>query len=168
MNANKKWGGSGETNLCSAFQQMNLDRDLIDLGFTGLAYTWKSKPNSNGGVYERLDRVMCSTEWFIEYPSAVVLHLPRWFSDHAPILFMTHRHLNKKNKVYRFEFFWLDHPDFMKVVAEAWNKEAGGVTAKLKDMAEIFKKWSRKEFGHISNEISIAQRKLVEVQKMAH
>ncbi|KAJ4827481.1 hypothetical protein Tsubulata_006828 [Turnera subulata] len=55
--------------------------NLLDLGFTGCKFTWKS-----GSKKARLDRFVCNTAWRVKNPEVTVFHLARTGSDHNPLL----------------------------------------------------------------------------------
>jgi endonuclease/exonuclease/phosphatase family metal-dependent hydrolase len=47
-------------------------------------YTWaNSLPNL---TYEKLDRILISTEWELNHPLSTFVALPRAISDHTPLL----------------------------------------------------------------------------------
>ncbi|KAI3452547.1 hypothetical protein Pfo_009211 [Paulownia fortunei] len=63
------------------FGDMITDCGLIDAGFEGQCFTWTNKR-----VWERLDRILYSDAWLHAFESTKVTHLPRTWSDHAPLL----------------------------------------------------------------------------------
>ncbi|PNT75667.1 hypothetical protein BRADI_1g36516v3 [Brachypodium distachyon] len=63
---------------------------LIDLGYSGPAYTWSNRRYSSTPLYERLDRFFANPKWSDMFPNANVYNLPIMLSDHAPVLAMLH------------------------------------------------------------------------------
>lgn len=61
------------------------DSNLMNLGFHGTRFTWISKHN-NGIVMERFNRFLCNPVWKTCFEETTILHLPRVYSDHNPIL----------------------------------------------------------------------------------
>ena len=59
---------------------------LFDLGFVGSKFTWHKTYLDGGIVWERLDRAVCTTEWFNLFPATKVKTLVCASSDHSPIL----------------------------------------------------------------------------------
>lgn len=59
---------------------------LVDLGFSGNPYTWDNMRECMAAIRERFDRALVNPPWINEFPQTKVLHLPRIFSDHSPIV----------------------------------------------------------------------------------
>ena len=93
---------------------MQLFRDVIDecgfmdLGFTGVQFTWKKHFFDGHSVWERLDRGLATREWMLKFAGTRVHHLPSFTSDHNP-LWIVSRDLIFSNttKPFRFEEMWL-------------------------------------------------------------
>lgn len=71
------------------FQKMAQDAALLDLGYRGPAYTWSNNQPNNTLIMQRLDRALANAPWTALFPSAAMYHLPRFNSDHHPILLRT-------------------------------------------------------------------------------
>jgi hypothetical protein len=75
-------------------------------------------------TYEKLDRVLVSTEWEQKYPLATVDALSREISDHTPLLLCTGEESQpKKQPVFKFELGCLLREDFFEIVAKVWSSE---------------------------------------------
>jgi len=59
---------------------------LFDLGFTGPRFTWCNNRSEEARVWSRIDRCLANGDWISLFPDALVKHLPRSGSDHAPLL----------------------------------------------------------------------------------
>ena len=68
-----------------------------------------------------LDRVIANTDWAALSPLATVRTLPKPVSDHTPILLDTGGNQTPPPKLFRFEKWWLDYPDFSDLVAKVWS-----------------------------------------------
>ncbi|KAJ4825140.1 hypothetical protein Tsubulata_008675 [Turnera subulata] len=108
-------GRPGQAN--SLFVDCLLKTNLLDVGFAGCTFTWKS-----GIQRARLDRFLCNSVWCTQFPEASVLHLPRVGSNHCPILIRNGSSPPPiANCPFRFQAAWLTHQDFPQFVSENWN-----------------------------------------------
>lgn len=87
IHPNEKWGRgppclSRIDNFCALVKQCG----LMDLGYSGPAYTWTNKHFTTNRTFERLDRCLGNADWCQAFPNTVVYHLPMLYSDHTPIL----------------------------------------------------------------------------------
>jgi hypothetical protein len=103
--------------------------DLREIEMSGRKITWaNSLPTP---TYEKLDRVLISTEWEQKYPLATVNALCREFSDHTPLLLYSgdeNKNKNQNQSHFKFELGWLLRDDFFELVSEVWKKENKGGT----------------------------------------
>lgn len=87
------------------------------MGFVGPGFTWSNGVVTNDPIFERLDRGICTPDWFFMFQENGVLHLPRISSDHAPVLVNTYKTNKRKRKHNnKFEYYWIEHPAFKDVV----------------------------------------------------
>jgi endonuclease/exonuclease/phosphatase family metal-dependent hydrolase len=92
--------------------------DLRELELSGRQFTWAN--NLQVPKYEKLDRILVSTEWELKFPRVSVQSLPRGISDHTPLL-LDSGSLSQPNKcVFKFELAWLFKDGFHEKVAEVW------------------------------------------------
>jgi hypothetical protein len=70
-----------------------------------------------------LDHFLVAEELIERDPSMESLILPKAGSDHWPISFFLDTGATPKYKPFRFEKFWLSHPDFHQL-AKSWWAEA--------------------------------------------
>jgi len=61
--------------------------DLREIELTGQQFTWAN--SLTDPTYEKLDRVLVTTEWELKYPLVTVHALDRGVSDHTPLLLET-------------------------------------------------------------------------------
>lgn len=69
-----------------AFQQWIHGNGLVDLGHHGPAYTWSNKQGGRAAISSRLNRMLASIQWAMQYPESAVFHLPCFNSDHMLVL----------------------------------------------------------------------------------
>ena len=123
LSSEDKYGGN-QINLNRAMEFKDcLDNcNFLDLGFAGPKFTWTNKRPLTNLILERLDRCFANPRWRMLYPEATVTHLPRTFLDHCPVLIeVIGSRTNVVNKPFYFHTMWLLHPQFPKVVEDAWS-----------------------------------------------
>jgi hypothetical protein len=135
--------------------------ELMDLGYTGTAWTFEKKVA--GGTYcrVRLDRALASASWSERFPLAELEHLTAAASDHSPILL---RHApteqqSLQSKVFRYEAMWESHQDFRPMINDAWGYNTctsmHGLEEKLKGLSCALSVWGRDTFGSVRKERDI-------------
>ncbi|KAK9951381.1 hypothetical protein M0R45_006828 [Rubus argutus] len=123
--------------------------NLIDLGFVRTKFTW-----SNKHTKIRLDCALVTATWSDIFPHSKVNILPPSLSDHSPIVLqISTRSIVQKNNVhcFRFESFWLQHPECDQVVQSEWQSPFGGlpmfnVSQKIKSTCFSLDLWQRTTF----------------------
>lgn len=85
-NAEKKGGQLKSSCSMGMFRDALYSCKLRDLGFIGSAFTWSNGRQGKDNIMERLDRATATKEWIDRYPGNTVRHLPRFKSDHSPIV----------------------------------------------------------------------------------
>ena len=91
---------------------------------TGRRFTWaNSLPEP---TYEKLDRVLMSTDWEDKYPLVTVRALERIedLSDHAPLLLSTGTLKSNVRHRFKFELGWLLRDGFDDMVKRVWSCKA--------------------------------------------
>ena len=134
---------------------------FMDLGFTGLEFTWHSRRHGHL-VWERLDRGVANYDWLSKFPATTVRHLHCYSSDHRPISIS----LNPNNeaqrwsrRLFRFEEMWLADSGCSDTMLRAWQADQQGtpmfkVTKKLKKCKKMLKSWSKEHFGSFKSQIA--------------
>ena len=104
----------------------------MDLDFKGFPYTWCKLYRNGVSIWERLDRVVASYEWFSKFPSSWVHHIDSTTSDHK-ILWVELSDLDfqKKKKVFRFEEMWLADKGCGELVEGIWQANYDVVEVQL-------------------------------------
>ncbi|XP_050280869.1 uncharacterized protein LOC126721842 [Quercus robur] len=150
LSSEEKLGGN-QINLNRALEFIEcLDNcNFLDLGFAGPKFTWTNKKTVTSLILERLDRCFANPSWRMLYPEAIVTHLLRTFSDHCPVLIeLLDTRTNATNKPFRFHTMWLLHPQFPKVVEEAWFGDRS-LSSAIFDFTSKVKKWNTEVFGNL-------------------
>lgn len=83
----KNKGGNLENNFhMGLFRNAVSKYRLRGMDFLGASFTWSNGRGGKENIQERLDRVLATSEWIELFPNRQVRHLPRYKSDHAPIV----------------------------------------------------------------------------------
>lgn len=95
-----------------------------DLGYVGPKFTWTRGLTAENFKGARLDRALCTLEWFNMFANTTVTHLPSVNSDHTPVLIQMNREgMNKVNRRFTFQAAWTLHKDFMNVMNNNWDEQ---------------------------------------------
>lgn len=148
-------------NICNRIS-MRLFRDTLvrcnlrDVGFTGPPFTWSNGRKGGDNVMERLDRVVANSVWLDLFLVRQVHHLPRYKSDHAPIILECSKenaNLNeqKQPRKFRLEHMWLEHPEFGETMKRSWNDSYMGenLMEKLQRCGVGLTQWADRTFGSV-------------------
>ncbi|KAK4273760.1 hypothetical protein QN277_017095 [Acacia crassicarpa] len=141
------------------FQKVVSDCNLIDLEFKGSKFTWcNNRPNAL--VRERLDRALGNAAFRDDFDHAMVFNVEPLGSDHHALVVDCWYCEEKSPKQFKFEASWVQHEEFLQIVAEGWNGVEGIVDNKMKDLIrrlEACKKhllrWSKSAFPNFKKVI---------------
>ena len=123
--------------------------NILDLGFSGLKYTWSNQRKISNLILEMIDRCFANPTWRLLYPEASVMHLHKVFSYHYPVLMELCNSLAEvRNKPFRFQSMWMLHPDFPRVVKESWGREQL-LTDAISGFTRQAKQWNVNVFGNL-------------------
>jgi hypothetical protein len=96
---------------------------LVDIENNNGTFTWSNSRSENQHVSCRLDRFLV-TEALIERDLCMEsLILPKVGSAHWPITLQLDIEATPKFKPFRFEKFWLTHPDFQQLSKTLWIQD---------------------------------------------
>ncbi|KAL2928218.1 Neuron navigator 3 [Bienertia sinuspersici] len=156
----KTGGPMREQNLLDDFKLALEDCGLLDLGYIDFPYTWWNGRDGCQIVHERLDRMLGNSEWLCYFPLLSVYHLNWGDSDHVPVKLTEYKGGKKerrRGKGFKFEDFSLTSNACGAVVEEAWGEGCGvGVDVvpyRLGVVSAALKRWSKKEFGSIQEQL---------------
>lgn len=146
----------------NGFQEMISYCNLLDLGFKGDLFTWE-----RGQTKKRLDHALCNIDWRLRFERVDIIHLPKFKSDHCPLLvnFDARRNLNRRRRPFRFEAVWLTHPSFNQLIQSNWRGEAGNVPLLLKELQGILREWNHNTFGNIFASKRLLMKKLQKIDR---
>ncbi|KAJ9564711.1 hypothetical protein OSB04_000677 [Centaurea solstitialis] len=144
------------------------DIEVFDVRFTGVHHTWCQKPNSEGGLKRKLDRILANTEFTSLFEDAASRFLPRGLSDHSSGLLSFTCGVRTRKYGFKFDNFLVNDPNFLNIVSQHWNVNVEGtfmfrVTSKLKSLKSPLRKL-RSTYGNLSSKSNSLKEKLDVVQ----
>eukprot|EP00253_Pinus_taeda_P004859 PITA_04859 len=132
---------------------------LIDLPTANGLYTWTNKWVAPMQIASRLDRFLISDN-VVHVGGEFTAHIiPFSGSDHWPIEMLWNRPGNNIKKPFRFEAFWLSHPEFKDFITTTWqnsnpieHSKMARFQKKLKLLKGEIKRSNKNTFGNIFKE----------------
>ncbi|KAL8546266.1 hypothetical protein ACS0TY_006114 [Phlomoides rotata] len=146
------------------FRLMVTNLYLQDLGFNGTEFTWTNRRAGEDNIQVHLDRALANPH---------VLHLPRYKSDHCPILVQCNdqqgcigSRRKKKQKKFRFEKMWLEKEAYGDIVNRGWNQGMVDLpfTKRTKGCGSYLRLWDEVTFDNISKKIKKLKKVLEALQ----
>ena len=94
----------------------------MDLGFIGSQFTMSKHFEDYHSIWERLDRGVANSSWFLKLLGSRVHHLHYSSSDHLPFL-INLSSLNQvpRKKKFKFEEMWLANNRCAKIIEASWH-----------------------------------------------
>ncbi|WJZ94571.1 hypothetical protein VitviT2T_013415 [Vitis vinifera] len=148
--SSEKLGGSRFTSSMREFDGFIRESELHDPPLRNASFTWSNMQESP--VCKRLDRFLYSNEWELSFPQSLQEVLPRWTSDHWPIVLDTNP-FKWGPTPFRFENMWLQHHSFKECFSSWWREFEGNgweghkFMRKLQFVKAKLKDWNKNTFG---------------------
>jgi hypothetical protein len=140
--------------------------ELVDLGFSGRAYTYDNKRSGNANVQVRLDRAVADNSWRNIFAEAKVVHKVTPCSDHCAIILECIEEVVQGPRPARkyYEVMWERDPSLPERVAAAWEdagpkQTLGQIRMGLGRVMSSLQVWSRAKFGAVNRELQQASQK---------
>jgi hypothetical protein len=165
----------GDFNIIKNQSEKNNNRyndrwpDLRELELSDRQFTWAN--NLQIPTYEKLDRILVSTDWELRFPRATMQCLPRAISDHTPLLLDTGSTSQPNKCMFKFELTWLFKDGFHEKVAEVWQRETKGSNSlerwqnKIRSLRRYLRGWVKNMNGSYKKEKKEILGKLEQLDK---
>ncbi|XP_057774769.1 uncharacterized protein LOC130993749 [Salvia miltiorrhiza] len=156
---------------CTEFGDFISASGMIESNTTGLFFTWYGRRNMPSHVESVLDRCLFSNDFADLWDSLNTHVLPRFTSDHSPLIFQCFERAAIKHRPFKFLNMWLVHQDFRDFVKNSWKEPIGvscpllKIMVKLKRLRTSLKRWNKEVFGHVDVGINQFQAALERVQQ---
>jgi hypothetical protein len=148
------------------------DLNLRELEMMGRSYTWAN--SLDDPTYEKIDRIVMSTEWEQKFPLSLVVAVMRDISDHTPLILDTGQTSSCNNHTaFKFEYGWLLRDGFADMVKNIWlNEKAGSMPmekwqAKIRRLRQHLRGWVKNVSGAYKKEKKDLLDKLDSLDKKA-
>ena len=143
-----KSSGEFEFKWPTLFNAVIESLDLKKIVMSGRQYTWAG-PGDNL-TFEKLDRVLVSTDWEDKFPLSTVEARDRNISDHTPLVLNTGASTHQtEQRPFKFERGWLIRDGFYDVVANIWQSENSGCSPlerwqnKIRRLRQHLRGWAK-------------------------
>jgi hypothetical protein len=163
---NKLFNGN---RYCDLFNWIINSYELREIDMSGGKYTWSN--NQVDPTLEKLDRILVNNKWDARFPLSTVRKIPRFVSDHNPLVLDTEFDQVQKVKTFCFETFWIKHPDFLPKMEEIWNQPVQAVNAvsnwciKINRVKKFLKRWGLNLNGQTKRYRVLLQKELEVLEK---
>ncbi|XP_052486336.1 uncharacterized protein LOC128041067 [Gossypium raimondii] len=140
----KRGGQPREERKMAAFREILQECHLLDMGYSGVWYTWERGNLPKTNIRERLDRGVANEKWMELFPTGNIHHLTSTLSDHCPLLIST---INvSRFKIvpsFKFEAWWTAEESIEEEIRKAWKSSNGSVLEKLENLQISLSKWAK-------------------------
>ena len=143
--------------------------NLREVDLSGRRFTWAN--NMPNQTFEKLDRVLVSTDFEAQFPHTSVQALNREISDHTPLLVSTNNASTTYQPQFKFELGWLLRDGFCEMVANVWqNTTVSGSPIenwqiKIRRLRQHLRGWAKHMSGLYKKEKILLLNKLDELDK---
>jgi hypothetical protein len=115
--------GHGDPKLMEIFNNFIGSFHFREIFISGVKYTWSNKQKNPTLV--KLDRILVSASWDLNYSNSFAWSKARIGSDHSPLVLDTGEHGASKPKYFFFEEKWLHHEGFYDLFKSKWGDFKG-------------------------------------------
>jgi len=145
---------------------------LVDIETVNGWFTWNNRRTGGHSIASRLDRFLISENYLVNNGDINASVLPAAGSDHWPVCLRWGVGGKSGRKPFRFEAFWLTHPDISSLITTWWkdSEDPGdhsmySFQQRLKLLKIKLKEWNKNHFGNIFQEKARLERRLEEIQQ---
>ncbi|XP_042479765.1 uncharacterized protein LOC122060726 [Macadamia integrifolia] len=163
--------GPGTFNMGSAteFGAMIDGCSLFQIPSQGRKFT-KTNNKGKGNVMAKLDRSLCTDDWFSQFQDCHQKVISMGASDHSPLMVVSEASLKPLNCPFRFQRSRANHENFKKIVKDSWDDWISGsalyvFSQKIKRVKITMKEWASETFPNVNLEKEEALKGLEDIQQ---
>ncbi|XP_059629566.1 uncharacterized protein LOC132272429 [Cornus florida] len=128
LHRDEKRGGRPKVGwMLKEFKHFIDDCSLMDLQFKCFPFTWRNKRDSGKLIMARLDRALCTPQWFQSFPRCMLHHLSVNGSDHIAIMLCLNDSISHSRCEFLFDSRWVKKDEFKPVIEKAWASPSAGL-----------------------------------------
>lgn len=138
----------------------------IDLGFSGMRFTWSNGRSGLACIREKIDRAVVDQQWVTMFPKAEMEHLPIECSDHS-MIFLRMEGPGQYNCIsFQFIKAWVSDKSTFSVVENVWEEdwndemESHQLWRSLFNTSKALRKWNKEYFGFANTKIKALEEEL--------
>jgi exonuclease III len=153
--------------LMGSFKSVIDDLGLKEIRLNGRRFTWTNEQDAP--TMTRIDRIFCTPEWELLFPTCFLHSLPSLMSDHTPLLLQGELE-SRHSPSFRFENFWTTMQDFQETVQVTWNKQVNSTLPlkhlhiKLSRAAKAIKRWCKEKVGDTRLQLAVVKEILLQLE----
>ena len=118
----EKCGGRvGPHSQMQPFRDILDECGFMDMGFVGSQFTWH-KHFVDYTVWERLDRIVATNDWFNLFPNTKIHHLDMTSSNHKPLLIVPDGMECRFQKPFCFDQMWMSNKGYSDTIEAVWRQ----------------------------------------------
>lgn len=148
----KKGGSRKGQKFMGAFKEAIDVCQLIDPGFKGPSFTWRSRPRGDNIIKERLGRFLLNQNLLNKVEKIIAEHRPFHSSDHRPILATIVHKEERSNyggsmRRPKFECSWVNFEACRDTIRKCWRDHQGlgliSINNRVINCLEKLAKWNK-------------------------
>lgn len=159
LRASEKNNSNINRSMMNKFRQFVDDHELKELYMHGRRFTWTNE--GDNPTLTKIDRVLVTVDWELDYTECLLQALSTGVSDHAPLYLTTSAPFTHKKR-FRFEMYWTKLDGFEDAVRDAWKCDAA-ITDPYKRLDALFRNagaalqaWGQRKTGNIKLQMAVA------------
>jgi hypothetical protein len=147
--------------------------EMVDIKTSNGQFTWNNKWINQHQILTRLDKFLVSDSIILQGLNLYCNILPWGGLDHLPVQLESNFQTTPKNKHFRFEKFWIEHPTFKENISQWWwepqpkqGTRMFKLYKKLRYIKHKLKECNKEIFGNIKKEKRIIEDKMRNLQEI--
>lgn len=112
--------GQGDPKLMELFNNFIGSFQLRDIFVSGVKYTWSNRQKIP--TMEKLDRILVTSNWDLNYSKSFACSKARIGSDHSPLILDSGKKGDPRSNYFFFEEKWIHQEGFFDLLGKKWRE----------------------------------------------